>query len=197
MDERILQIEGWMEEVELRWLYEVASKVPAGELLVEIGAWQGRSSAAIFTGARGKSRAVTIDTWQGSPDEPHEIAKTVDMCAMFLRNMRDLGILIEPFQSYKGLRNGNYYLTGDSLSVVDDFPDESICWMFYDGRHTMTGENLDAWMPKMKPDAILSGHDYFCFYDYIQQEIHKRFYIHQIIHSIWVRYLGLEPPSWY
>jgi len=39
----------------------------------------------------------------------------------------------------------------------------------------------------MKDDGLLTGHDYFCFYEHIQQEIHKRFYIREIHHSIWVR----------
>jgi len=182
----IMNIDGWMAKPELIWLYNTAKKVPAGGLIVEIGAWMGRSSAAIYLGACGKNPVITIDTWKGSPDEPHEIAKTTDIFATYRKNIESIGIPLVEFESFP-LENKCYYLVGDSLEVVKRFVDKSVAWLFYDGRHTTTGENIDAWLPKMKDDGLLTGHDYFCFYEHIQQEIHKRFYIREIHHSIWVR----------
>ena len=197
VDNRIVDIVGWMHETELQWLNDTACKVPEGGLIVEIGAWMGRSSAAIYTGANGKNPVISVDTWQGSPDEPdHDIAKTVDILEVFKANMCGLGLTLKPFTNYHELENQCYYLVGDSMGVYELFPDESITWLFYDGRHTLTGENIDAWLPKMRLDGLLTGHDYFCFYDYIQQELHKRFYIHGIVYSIWIRYMGLKTPEW-
>lgn len=188
----IQSFEGWMSEPELKWLHDTAKKVPAGELIVEIGAWMGRSSAAIYLGASGKNPVITIDTWQGSPDEPeHNIAQTEDIFAKYCENIKSVGITLAEFESFP-LENKCYYLVGDSLEAVERFLDKSVAWLFYDGRHTTTGENLDAWMPKMKDDGLLTGHDYFCFYEHIQQEIHKRFWIHEIHNSIWVKYMKNE-----
>lgn len=183
---------------ELKWLYETARKVPAGELIVEIGAWRGRSSVAIYLGAGEKNPVVSVDTWKGSPDEPeHEVAKTEDIFSDYLSNVELIGVKPRKFESFGSMGKGVYYLVGDSLEVVNDFPDKSICWLFYDGRHTKTGENLDAWIAKMKPDGLLTGHDYFCFFEHIQQEIHQRFYIHQLHQSIWVKYMEhAKPPRW-
>lgn len=198
MNEAIREIDGWMADVELDWLCNTSKTVPAGELVVEVGAWMGRSSAAIYSGAAGTKRVVSVDTWQGSPDEmEHEVAKTEDVLAIYRNNMARLGIQVSELPSWGHEDNGNYYLVGDSLSVVDAVPDASIAWLFYDGYHGLTGENLDKWLPKMQPDGLLTGHDYFCFYDTIQQEIHRRFYINEIHHSIWVKYLGGEAPGWY
>ena len=183
----ILGIEGWMAESELKWLYNTAKRIPNGELIVDIGAWMGRSSAAIYLGAYGKNPVITIDTWRGSPDEPeHDIAKTTDIFAKYRENIASLGISLSEFESFP-LENKCYYLVGDSLEVVEKFQDKSVAWLFYDGKHTTTGDNLDAWMPKVQDGGLLTGHDYFCFYEHIQQEIHKRFYIREIHHSIWVR----------
>ena len=197
MDERIKAIEGWMAESELAWLYETAKKVPPGEIILEIGAWMGRSSAAIYDGARDRALVVSVDTWQGSPDEPHELAQEVDLLSVYMANMREMGFDPQPYEGFEDSERSPQYLVGDSLQVCELVPDNSVSWLFYDGRHTKTGENLDSWMPKMKEHSLLTGHDYFCFYRYIQQEIHKRFYVHEIDDSIWVKYMGLEKPDWY
>ena len=202
MDKRIYDIPGWMGNQELAWLHRTASKVPPGELVVEIGAWRGRSSAAIYTGLQDGVTGISVDTWKGSPDEPaHAVAATEDIHASWVANMEALGIEIRgdvrDFNTPIGA-GGVYYLKGNSLDVASLFPDESILWLFEDGWHSHCGENLDAWMPKLKPDGIYSGHDYFSFYSDIQQEIHKRFHIHSVVGTIWIRFTGGDNrPDWY
>lgn len=202
MDNRIYNIQGWMGDKELLWLYETAGKIPPGEIIVEIGAWRGRSSAAIYTGLQEGVTAVSIDTWEGSPDEPaHAIAATEDIHDNYLTNMKELGIDVRGSVETLAPRiddGGIYYLKGSSLDVVSAFPDESILWLFEDGWHSHCGENIDAWMPKIKPGGIYSGHDYFAFYRDIQQEIHKRFHIHSVEATIWMRFVGGDDrPAWY
>jgi hypothetical protein len=198
MNEAIKAIDGWMFEQELVRLYEIAERVPADGLAVEIGAWKGRSSAAIYSGAAGLKRVVSVDTWQGSPGEMEpEVANEEDVLGIYKSNMATLGIQVSELPSWEHMDNGNYYVVGDSLAVVDAVPDASIAWLFYDGYHGTTGENIDRWLPKMQPDGLLTGHDYFGFFESIQQEIHKRFYINEIHCSIWIKFLGIERPGWY
>lgn len=183
---------------ELAWLHKIAGKVPPGNVIVEIGAWRGRSSAAIYTAIQNGVSAVSIDTWQGSPDEPHEIAKTEDIHASYMANMADLGIEVKEFPGFDKLNGGVYYIKGDSLESVSLFPDASVLWLFEDGWHSRCGENLDAWMPKVKPRGVHSGHDYFTFYKDVQQEVHKRFHIHAVAATIWIRFTeGDAIPEWY
>jgi hypothetical protein len=196
MNPGIAEIDGWMALDELSWLYETARKVPAGELIVEIGVWHGRSSAAIYEGAGGENVVVSIDNWRGSPDELPVDGKIPDLLAIYKRNMVRVAVPVSPFEEVSS--PGNYYLTADSLDAAENFADNSILWFFYDGLHRATAANLDAWLPKMKDGGIFSGHDYFYFHNEVQQEIHKRFYIHQVVGGIWVRYVGTdERPGWY
>lgn len=200
MDQRILEIEGWMHPTELEWLYLVAQRVPENALIVEIGAWMGRGSSAMYTGAGLNKRVVSVDTWKGSPDEPHDIAKTTDIFEIYKKNVGQFGIIPQDYsQGDKG--NGIYYLKGDSVEMSQYFPDNSIDWVFIDGWHSGCARDIDTYIPKMKENSLISGHDFFCFYDSIQAEIRKRFNINQIIHSIWVRYWRTEskeaPPTWY
>lgn len=194
LNPKVYEIDGWMFDPELRFLSKVAGAITPGSLIVEIGVWMGRSSAAIYSGSNGRNRVISIDTWLGSPEEPaHDIAKEQDIMAVYLDNMRKCGLHVEPFSAQSLEVNGNYYLRADSVEAAKLFADASIDWWFYDARHTTTGENIDVWLPKMKPNGLFTGHDYFCFYDSIQQEIHKRFFVHWVVHSIWLRYLNEKP----
>jgi len=196
MDERILEIEGWMAEPELEWLYQTAQKLPEGALAVSLGAWLGRSDAALFLGAKPGVRVVSVDTWRGTPSEPaHDIAKTENIHERYLVNMSNLGIEVLP---YNRERKGPQYIQQDSIFASQLFEPKTIDWLFVDDDHTRPGPVLDKFLPMMKDESVVSGHDYFCFYEFIQPQVHERLrYIHEIQHSIWVRYWNSEKPAWY
>lgn len=199
MNPKILEIDGWMHPIELEWLYNTAQRIPTGSLIVEIGAWKGRASAALYEGAGNDKTVVSIDTWKGQPDlldSDHAEAKTKDIFKLYLMNLADLGFNPQPYYSSMD-KPGPKYLISDSVEAAKMFAEETIDWIFIDGDHRKTGADIDAFLPKMKPNSIITGHDYFCFYETIQQEIHKRFYIHEIHYSVWVRYVGWFKPSWY
>jgi hypothetical protein len=188
-----------MGDKELAWLYETAGKVPEGEIIVEIGAWRGRSSAALYMGANPGVSVISIDTWEGSPDEPaHDIAASKDIQASYLSNMAKLGAEVRPFAGFDQLNGGAYYLKANCLDVARFFPDESILFFFDDGWHSHCGQTIDAWMQKMKSGGLYSGHDYYAFYEDIQGAIHKRFHIHSVEATIWMRFVGGDDrPGWY
>jgi len=197
MNSKILSIDGWMDEIELQWLYDTVQKIPKGGIFIEIGAWKGRSSGALYEGAGSNKAVISIDTWKGQPDlvdGAHKEAVTSDLFAVYLENMRALGFDPKPY--HRGAL-GPQYIISDSIQAAALFDDGSVHIVFIDGDHLITGQDIDAYLPKVRTDGLLTGHDYFCFYEEIQQEIHKRFYIHQLIHSIWVRHVGLHKPGWY
>jgi len=199
MDKRVLEIQGWMLEPELDWLYTIGQRLPSDGVGIELGAWKGRSSAALFLGAGIGKTIVSIDTWKGNPGDPTEIeAKDIDIHSIYLQNMRNLGIDIKPYQ--KGLQ-GPQFLKMDSLEASSLFEANSVSFLFVDDDHLRPGPALDAWLPKMASNSIVSGHDYFICYDFIQPQVHERLHhIHQICFSIWVRYwktYGEKPPKWY
>jgi len=202
MDHRIENIEGWMHKKELEWLFKEATQIPENSLIVEIGAWMGRSSAALYTGSDFNKTVVSIDTWKGSEEhQPYNPAENKDIFEIYKKNMRMFGIEPKNYLDYYPQKpnriQGNFYIKGDSVESAKYFEDESIDWLFIDGYHKGLSGDLDAYIPKLKIGGLLSGHDYFCFYDSIQQEIHKRFYINQIVESIWIKFIGEYCPEWY
>jgi len=200
MDQRILEIEGWMADVELEWLHQTAQKLPEGALAVSLGAWLGRSDAALFTGALPSVSVVSIDTWRGTEGEPgHEIAKTQNIQAQYMENMANLDIVVKP---YNRARIGPQYLQQDSVWAAQLFEPKSVDFLFVDDDHRNPGGALDVWLPCMKDGSLVCGHDYFCFYEYIQPQVHARLHhIHEIRNSIWVKYWNTDPvdsrPMWY
>jgi ABC-type amino acid transport substrate-binding protein len=49
-----------------------------------------------------------------------------------------------------------------STEAAKDFEDESLDFVYIDGNHDFyhTVEDINAWLPKIKKDGIISGHDY-------------------------------------
>ncbi len=139
-------IEGWMTYPDLQWLNDIAK---TADTFVEVGSWAGRSSHAILSGSKGK--VYCVDTWKGAKDifdSTNAMAKERDMLEVFKRNVGhfpNLNIVVKP-----------------SIEAAKDFEDNSIDVCFIDAGHTYEEvlDDIDAWLPKVKSDGILCGHDY-------------------------------------
>ncbi len=55
----------------------------------------------------------------------------------------------------------------DSTKAAADFEDGSVSLMFLDTSHTLEDvrRELPAWLPKMQPEGVMCGHDYFLHED--------------------------------
>ncbi len=139
-------IEGWMTPTDLKWLHKTAK---TSSTFVEVGSWAGRSSDAILSGSKGK--VWCVDTWKGAKDVQdltNSMAKQRDMLEVFKSNVgqyENLNIVVKP-----------------SVEAAKDFEDNSIDVIFIDAGHTYEEvlNDIDAWLPKVKADGILCGHDY-------------------------------------
>lgn len=144
-------LEGWMVFSEQQFLYETAQKY---KNIVEIGSWMGKSTHALLTGALKADESATVtavDTWAGSADTrdmTNYLAKQQDVYAQFYKNVGH----------YKNLR----IIRKQSVEAAADFADGSVDFLFLDAGHTKEDlkADLTAWMPKMKPGGLISGHDY-------------------------------------
>jgi predicted O-methyltransferase YrrM len=52
---------------------------------------------------------------------------------------------------------------GDSISLAETIPDESLDFVFIDADHSYQAvkKDIEAWFPKVKKGGIVSGHDYY------------------------------------
>lgn len=180
----ILSIDGWMSIQELEWLYNSARSTPNGSLIVEIGSWKGRSTAALYLGAEINKAVVAIDTWQGTPsEEAHREAKERNLFSVFLSNMRQLNLYPQPYKRYA---LGEQFLIMHSLKACDLFDDNSIKFLFIDGDHSNVDKDIIAWFPKVCDYGVISGHDYNwdSVYNGVNHTIGK---IDAQVGSIWIK----------
>lgn len=104
---RLGAIQGWLTPQCAGTLYRLVRFVAPTPVVVELGAWKGRSSACIGYALRdrGGGRLVSVDTWKGSADEPQhrELLAGYDddqLYREFLANVEREGLadLVEPWR---------------------------------------------------------------------------------------------------
>jgi hypothetical protein len=137
-------IQGWMSDIELNWLYETALTMDS---ILEIGCWKGRSTHALLSGCKGVVFAV--DHFRGNPDQinkEHKEASDGNLYHEFMENTVNFDNLVT--------------MKADANDVVKFFKPKSIEMIFIDGRHLTMAVISDIlnWMPICK--TLLCGHDY-------------------------------------
>lgn len=138
-------IPGWMTRQELRWLRRIALSMPKDAVVVELGCWKGRSTAAI---AVSHIRLFSVDHFRGSEkDSTRKLAARENVYAAFVSNIRRFGLFVN-------------LIIMDSVKTARLFPDRSIAWLFVDDDHHNFGSVFKAWLPKISIGGLASGHDY-------------------------------------
>ena len=132
----------------------VASKCKDGMRFIEVGSFLGGSIC--YMGQKLKElnknvELVAIDTWEfNNIDADHmKLVHRSDHYAEFLHNVRSCEITVKSIVS-------------DSIEAARLFEDNSVDFLFLDGNHIQdyVKRELEVWLPKMKTNSIISGHDY-------------------------------------
>jgi predicted O-methyltransferase YrrM len=159
-------IGGWMYPAELIWLHRRAAN---HKLIVELGVWEGRSTAALASGTPGKVYA--IDHWLGSPEEhltfhrqvttPLGRASVMEKARRNLQRWTDAGIV--------------ELVEADASAAVERFTNMHIDMLFIDAGHDYGSvcANFDAYSPLMAIGGLVSGHDRD--WPGVNKAIHERF----------------------
>lgn len=174
------KIQGWMNLTELEWLREKALSMPAGSVAVALGVWRGRSVVAMDVDS---IFIICIDHFQGSPGDPTvELARSEDIHAAFVDNMRRLGI--EP-----------NLIVAEAVEAASLFQDNSIHFLFMDTDNADFERLFWAWYPKIASRGVYSGHDYAPEFPNIQTTLRESgLYFWGVGGtSIWVTYKGDQP----
>ena len=144
------KIPGYTNAYDLVDLHVLAMQVPKGGKAVEIGCWKGRSSYAIWSGLDSDDFTV-VDTFGGTPGEEEFFKDAGETaCLEFSNNMLD---------AFHRVPN---ICLNDSVQAAKLFPDRCVDLLFIDGDHSTERviRDIRAWLPKMKVNSIMAGHDY-------------------------------------
>jgi SAM-dependent methyltransferase len=140
--------------------------LPEEALIVELGCWSGKATAAMYVGAKDGHSIIAIDHFGGSAN-PVEVEH--------FDAMRDL-IGAAGYSSPKalfresvcnveksGYANGSVYLMEqDFETAAMNFPAESIDMIFIDGDHMQATHDLLRWVPRVKKGGRVFVHDVDC-----------------------------------
>lgn len=154
-------IDGWMRFEELQWLYNTAK---TKENILEVGSWKGRSTSALLSGCKGI--VTSVDTWKGSQDDRDStkwMAKQEDVFETFKKNVGHF-------------KNLNIH-RAESTIAAKDYLDEYFDMIFIDAEHTYEGvkSDIEAWLPKVKKDGLICGHDYVLSWMNVIKAVDEKF----------------------
>lgn len=141
-------IDGWFNYESL--YDDLVSSIPDDGIFVECGAWLGKSSSYLCDLAKNRIKVYIVDHWQGSINEldsAHKLATQVDVYELFKQNMG----------------NRNYIpLKMSSIEASKRFDNDTCDVVYIDMDHSYESVKQDIihWLPKVKHEGILAGHDY-------------------------------------
>jgi len=132
----------------------VAHQAKDGMNFVEIGSFIGGSICYFGQKLRQLDKHVNltaVDTWKfDNISTGHlQLVENNDYYQAFLQNVAKCGLSVQTVVS-------------DSIAAAEKFDDESIDFLFIDGCHEYpyTENELKVWLPKMKKNSVIAGHDY-------------------------------------
>lgn len=150
-------IDGWCDFHNL--YYDLLINVlPENSTFVEVGSWHGHSmcfAAEILKFHRKKINLFAIDIFASELDnslKPYSVSRNESSCySIFLNNMAKAGVLnmITPIAMF-------------SEDASKLFENNSIDCVFIDAAHDKENviNDLQSWIPKVKMNGLVTGHDY-------------------------------------
>lgn len=139
----------------------ILARLPAGKpTMVEVGT-AGGLLAEYLLRKRRDLMLYCVDSWLGSMSQPAAYVASGDTHAALPQAQQDQikMIAVKRLTSF-GTRAAIVHR--DSVEAAKTFPDEMFDLVFLDGDHSYEGvtADLEAWWPKVKPGAWMSGHDF-------------------------------------
>lgn len=158
------EVQGWSEDI-LPFYERVAKVLPKDPVCVESGIYRGRSLFFFAEQLLARGDAPTL--WAVDPlmwDGGELLQHTLTNWMRFEKNTANVVRLLRT----------------TAKQAARMFDDASLDFCFIDGEHHYENvrEDIDAWLPKMKPGSIFSGHDYaglFGNYPGVAKAVHETF----------------------
>lgn len=126
----------------------------------EVGVYRGQMSAELLR-SRPDLYLVMVDNWAPHEIQPDRYRGTGDYHAHLTgqEQWRNARRSIEATNFASGRRA---ILADDSRDAASMVPDGSLDFVFIDADHSYEGVRGDirAWLPKLRGDGVLGGHDY-------------------------------------
>jgi len=130
-----------------RFLFKIAKSLNNNSVIVEIGAFKGKSTAYIAEGIGSKQiQFFSIDTWYSDAmSQDRE-----DVYHIFLENIKTYKDKVQPLRGY-------------SYEIRKNWPQQKVIdFLWIDGDHSYEGvkKDIEDWGPLVKKNSFICFHDY-------------------------------------
>lgn len=151
-----LAIKGFTDEPDLVWLAKAAS---GRDLVVEFGAWRGRSTVAMTTA----KWVVSVDTWRGSHEHKDVLASGVDLLAEWSKNVAAYNVTGRRLDLSCG---------SDRAYLIHEFRQRADM-VFVDASHDYDSvfRDIETARLLLRPGGLLCGHDYAAAWPGVQRAV--------------------------
>lgn len=144
------QIPGWCDFAD--FYRQVVGALSDGAHVVEVGVWQGSSTAAMAVEILNSGKAIRLDVvdhFASSPEIDAAGIQPPDQRAAFEAHVAPVRHAIRDVHAEK------------SWDAARHYADESLDFVFIDAAHDQASviRDLEAWWPKIKRGGCLAGHD--------------------------------------
>lgn len=152
---KVADVDGWMSPGQAARLYAAARSTRAGQTIVEIGSFRGRSMIVMASAAPEGVELVAIDPHAGNDRGPQEIegfvAEADDDNKVFLANLERAGVAHR-------VRHVREFSDTAHAQVAGD-----VAVLYVDGAHRFTPARADIrdWGARVAPGGTLLIHDSF------------------------------------
>ena len=135
-----------MTEVEAHFLRDLAKDA---RRIIEVGTFSGIATEIMLQSQPEGGEVITIDTFEGTPDTATAQLDPGVCVAKAMSRLARFGSRVK-------------IIKGESLDVARKIEDGSADLVFLDAGHAYQSVKADilAWLPKVKPSGLMSGHDY-------------------------------------
>jgi predicted O-methyltransferase YrrM len=147
------EIPGWLSGLEALTIYNLVKNIGRpGVIVVEVGSWEGRSTACIASAVSEFNGVLyCVDSWLGSEGTPeYQVAKVYDIYQRFKTNIQRVGLWpwVRPM-----------IMSSQEAAVI--FAENVADMVFLDADHRYNAALSDiiAWLPKVKLGGVICGHD--------------------------------------
>lgn len=161
-------IPGWMTSTEISIIRKIAAMVPSGGVVLEIGAWCGRSTSAWLSGYTSSVNHIVIDHWK--PDRtigPDDLMKSCNgdpsTCQLALDILQEDGNtrrafdLFLGFNADLGIPHGLNVITSNAVDFRPSFRSSVV---FIDAAHDEQSTQRLIEMHDTDTAALIMGHDF-------------------------------------
>ena len=180
MEHFYTSIHGWFD---FQNLYSKMVDIhPTESHFIEVGAFYGKSAAymAVEIANSGKNiKFDVVDTWRGSPEHQkgawdyREDMVNDTAYDLFLENMKPAEGYYKPIKLA-------------SVEAAKLYEDRSLDFVYIDAAHEYESvkDDIEAWMPKVKIDGYIGGHDYvpnaYGVYKAVDEKFEKDFELYGV-----------------